>query len=178
MRVPGSPPRRLRTLAIAAAALLTAVVSLASPAAAASDTFAIHNNYAQGRCIAISGGFAVDLTCSSRADDQIWHWGAPNADGWQQLINNNGQCLAVQNGSTAYGASIKAGTCYGPSNPDQYWGYLSDPAEPLYIANYKASFDPSHDGLWVICVKDGSTANGAALRLGPATGNPDQFWHF
>jgi hypothetical protein len=76
---------------------------------AANGTFQIHNAGASGKCIGISYYIAGDWNCTTNPD-QTWHWGDANAYGWYQLVNGNGQCLAVAGGSDKAATAIWGGT--------------------------------------------------------------------
>ena len=132
--------------------------------------FQLHNVNASGKCIGISGGIAGDWTCTTNPD-QTWHWGPGNGIGWNQLINGNGQCLAVSGGSEAQGARILGYTCLGTA--DQYWW---ENTNDLHLYNYKAYADFPSSGGWVVGVNAASTAYGAPLILWPWNTSSDQEW--
>ena len=130
----------------------------------------LRNENAVGKCIGISGGFAGDWNCTTNPD-QTWHWGPGNSFGYDELINGNGQCLAVSAGSVSQGARILGYSCLGTS--DQYW-YRDPTSDSLY--NYNAVFNGSSTAD-VVGVSGASTANGAPLVLWRANGSADQKWY-
>jgi hypothetical protein len=129
----------------------------------------IVNQYT-GKCIGIANGVAGDWTCTHNAD-QTWHWGASVATGWYQLINGNGQCLAVDGGTIRQGSRILGFKCVGSA--DQYWWRYAGVGP---ISNYKGFSDP--DTAWVIGVGGGSTSNGAPVVLWPDDGSTNQLWNY
>ena len=156
-------------------AALKRPVSIAIPQSRAGvlGGFRIHNYNASGKCIGIANGLAGDWDCTSNPD-QDWHWGYPIAPGWRELVNGNGQCLAVNGASTSAGARILGYECV--KSEDQYWATEDSPvAGQSYLVNYKARFSRSATGR-IVGVAGASTANGAPLVLWPAEGHPDQFW--
>ena len=137
--------------------------------AAASGTFNIYNYNAFGKCIGIAHGTAGDFYCTTNPD-QTWHWGAANSTGWKELVNGNGQCLAVAGGSTSAGASIIGYSCI--KTADQYWALGSGFTQ---LFNYKGTFDTNGTG-WVVGVAGGSTSNGQRLVLWWEDGTDNQLW--
>ena len=132
-------------------------------------TFQIHNVRAAGKCIGISAGLAGDWNCTTNPD-QTWHWGPANSFGFNELINGNGQCLAVSGGSVSQGARILGYSCLGTS--DQYWltGIDDDLLNYNWVANVSAVAS-------VVGVGGASTANGAPLVLWSANTSTDQKWY-
>ena len=101
------PRRRPRPRTAAGTAATSAVVG-----------YQIRSVKAPGRCIGISNGLAGLWNCT-RNPDQSWHWSTAQSGVYKMLINGNGQCLAVNGGSTANGARILGYRCTGST--DQYW---------------------------------------------------------
>ncbi|MHC3469500.1 RICIN domain-containing protein [Streptomyces sp. 7R007] len=148
-----------------AGALFAATTAPAS-ADILSPTGANLHNYNSGRCIGISGGYAGDWTCTGNPD-QLWHVGSANSAGWHQVINGNGECLAVSGGSTSQGALVRTWACNGGA--DQYWASSQYSGDLYYLVNYKSGL--------IVGVQGGSTANGARLVLWEAQAHADQLWY-
>lgn len=136
-----------------------------------SGTFNIHNFNASGKCLGIDGtGLAGDWTCTSNKD-QRWHWGSEIGSGDRQLVNGNGQCLAVQNGNIFQGARLVAFTCLGSDHEDQYWavGQAVPGGTPIYN-------DVGFPQGWAVGVQGGSTGNGVPVVLWEPDGSNNQVW--
>jgi hypothetical protein len=168
------------TLAVGTAAL----TALPSPAMAATGTFNIVNPNS-GRCIGIdTSGYAGIWNCTSNPD-QTWHWqNFISARGltWAELENGNNMCLDLFGGKTSAGTRIIAVQCYGAASQD--WTMpVGSGTTVSYIYNLAAADanDPTgfvigSNGVAIVGVSGGSTANGAALVLWGPVNHPDQFW--
>jgi hypothetical protein len=148
-------------------------VTIPQPRVGVQAEFRIHNYNARGKCIGIANGLAGDWDCTSNPD-QTWHWGEANKEGWRELVNGEGKCLAVNGGSTDAGARILGYACVKSS--DQYWEFWSTPPWDGWstLMNYKGWIWGSSG--WAVGVAGGSTANGAALVLWSSEGHADQIW--
>lgn len=173
-------PRKVRfVILVVALAVAVAIFSFApfirTPHASAAtfiphtnSTFSLVNENA-AKCIGIdSSGYAGDWYCTTNPD-QTWHWG--DNETFSPLINGNGQCLGVQNGSTAQGAFIKGGTCNGAA--DQLWT-----ADMICVVNNNYFCLFNYNSGWVIGVQYGSPSNGAHLVQWINDGSPDQEWTY
>jgi hypothetical protein len=139
---------------------------------AATGTFQIHNANAGGKCIGISYYLAGDWNCTTNPD-QTWHWGNAIVPGWSELVNGNGQCLAVAGGSDKAATAIWGWNCVG--SPDQYWKFFPNGDGTGRIVNYHGWIDPDAEA-WVVGVWGGSTENGARLVLYWPDGTRNQDW--
>lgn len=141
-------------------AMQQGIAGTVSPAIVYGD---IENQNAPDKCIGISVGLAGDWYCTSNPD-QTWYWeyGKYDSNGllWANLVNGDGQCLAVAGGSTDAGAAIWGYTCV--RSLDQYW-LVDSPYNWAPLVNQKG-FE-SGTGNDVVGVAGGSTDNGARLVL-------------
>ncbi|MBY8345134.1 RICIN domain-containing protein [Streptomyces spinosirectus] len=159
------PWKSLLACLFMAGALFAATTTSASADILSTSAINVHN-YNSGRCMGISGGYAVDWTCTSNPD-QMWHLGSDNSAGWHQVINGKSECLAVSGGSTSQGARVRTWTCNGGA--DQYWVSAHYSGNLYYLENYKSGL--------IGGVQGGSTSNGASLVLWTPQGHADQLWY-
>lgn len=161
--------------AVAAALVLTPTTQASAfPRPGDPGEFRIHNYNARGKCIGIANGLAGDWDCTTNRD-QTWRWGDANAEGYHELVNGDGKCLAVNGGSTDAGARILGYECVKSS--DQYWEFWTNPWGWYELVNYKGWFLGGSGSGWIVGVAGASTANGAALVLWPSLNHPDQMWY-
>src|ERR1700683_2568704 len=140
------------SLACGLTPIVTAGAASAAPANSTPSTFDLVN-YISHDCLGISDGAAVQALCTESAD-QTWHWGSSyGSSTYQQLVNNNNQCLGIAGSSTAEGADVVASTC-NTSRLDQYWWTIYDGNGYSWFVNYNSGL--------VIGVLAGSTSPGAA----------------
>jgi Ricin-type beta-trefoil lectin domain-like len=162
---------RFAVAAVSAAGLsLGLAAGPAGAAPAATTTFKIYNDEAQ-ECIGIDSGAAGAWACSVDGADQTWHWGPASREGYYELVNGAGKCLATASNSAAEGVQIRAVSCAQNSTDpnDVFW--LTGPAPASgwhYLFNYNSGL--------VIGILGGSNANGAELVQWQALPHPDQYW--
>jgi hypothetical protein len=175
-----------RVCSLAGMALATALALSAMPAAPAAAavtpnvlTYTEYTNNAASqvgalRCIGIANGWAGLWDCTGR-NDQWWSpTGTPRWSGtwggyFYQYINQSGQCLGVDSGSTAAKARIRGFTCL-PAATDQYWSTALGGPHNIRFINFKSNL--------VIGTAGGSAANGTDLiqyAMLDST-HPDQYW--
>jgi hypothetical protein len=167
--------KRTRIALIAAALVTASVLAGAMPAsahnggsrpaaAAAVNKFSLSTDIdlaTYQRCLGInySNSTAGAWKCTY-ANDQLWHLGGQlGTSGYYQIVNDKGQCLGVQGGSTADGAQVVGWGCLGTSHQDQYWtiDFLYPSSSYLvYVFNYKSGY--------VLDLWNGSLANGAPIK--------------
>jgi hypothetical protein len=139
-----------RLIAALIAVLVTAGLGVVSAGTAAEahgtgTPFLIISYPDQQMCLGIAGGLhnspAVLWTCDDQAANQRWHIGDfdPSNPLFTQLINDNGDCLGVQGGSTTKGARIYGWQCLGPAAPNQYWHMRTGCGISTIIANFGGS---------------------------------------
>jgi hypothetical protein len=142
----------IATLMMSLACGLTPIVTTAT-ASAAPSTFDLVN-YISHYCLGISGGNAVQAPCTESAD-QTWHWGASyGSSTYEQLVNNNNQCLGIAGSSTTEGVDVVASAC-SATRLDQYWWTIYYGGGYSWFVNYNSGL--------VIGVLAGSTSPGAVI---------------
>src|ERR1700761_36798 len=149
--------RLLATMVMLSLMCALAPVLTAGAASAAPSTFDLVN-YVSHYCLGITGGAsdaaAIQWACTESAD-QTWHWGSQyGTSGYDQLINNNNQCLSIAGSSTAEGADVVTAAC-NLHRLDQYWSTIYYGGGYSWFVNYNSG--------QVIGVLGGSTAQGAAI---------------
>jgi Ricin-type beta-trefoil lectin domain len=164
-------PIRLLTKVLApVAAGAVALIGLGVPAASAATIAPLRNDNSH-LCLGIDANrYAVQWSCNGNAD-QLWHWANydPWKMGYQQVVNNAGQCLGVDGMSGSQGARVRGWSCNG--NMDQYWApaYYPQPDGSIAIKNL-------YSGM-VVAIYGASTAVGASVVQWPYQGHPDQRWY-
>jgi hypothetical protein len=156
----------------------TSAAAAAVPNAATATVYTEYTNNGAAqigalRCIGIANGWAGLWDCTGR-NDQYWaatgtpRWSPTWATNFYQMVNQSGQCLGVDAGSTASKARIRGWTCL-PDAPDQYWALFGGP-HTLRFINFKSNL--------VIGTAAGSVSNGTNLiqyDMLDST-HPDQYW--
>jgi hypothetical protein len=166
----------------ALAVAIALVLCLATPAEHALaqtvpvGTFKLVNYYSSW-CAGVASGEdntgAIQWGCTA-AVDQTWNLGAEDGTtGYYEVINGDGECLGVYNGSTAAGADVVGWQCLGTvTNPDldQYWAWVqSSESGFYYLKNLKSG--------QVLGVLNNSTSQGAQLVQWPDQNMPNnQLW--
>jgi len=165
--------RRLGVILATAGVLalsLTSVV-VASPSNAAPFTWSFENSAgAADLCLTSFGaydGYAKVWTCNS-SSNQHWHYGGLHG-AYAQIINGDGQCLGVSNGSNSAGAHVIMWSCNGADS--QYW---------LPENNFPGVIDfLNQNSQMVIELTCHCYANGSDLYQEPyyVFGSPWQLWY-
>jgi hypothetical protein len=118
------------TVALAIAAMLglslTSGAVVAAPANAADiETFQIQNIHIE-YCLTsngVSNSTAEVFSCNG-SSNQAWHWGSHYIGDYRKLINGDGQCLGIADGSQSAGAQAVVWACN--SSESQYWQAIQD----------------------------------------------------
>lgn len=149
----------------AVSAALVTVVGLA-PTASAAGGHSLKNGY--GYCLGSLNGDnrtgALTWSCNGNRD-QTWTFNPVGEDvlgNFYQIINGNGQCLGVLDGSTARGKNISVWDCNG--NPDQKW--------------YRSGAEITNRNSKMCLAGSGSFGKGASAIQWGCNGNKDQKWQW
>ncbi|MEV4140619.1 RICIN domain-containing protein [Dactylosporangium sp. NPDC049742] len=169
--------RLLLSLVVAVAVFGVAPVA---PAAAAPDppvtTGGNLRNAHTGKCLGVANGLAGSWTCT-KGRDQLWHQGNCPLEkpGYCQVVNGNGQCLAVDGGEVTEGRRVWGFPCSGTD--DQYWTALEMMAGQIVnFVNYRGTWQDGEPD-YVLAVYGRSMDNGAPVviwRYHPEF--PDHTW--
>jgi hypothetical protein len=167
--------RKLRAALAIAAMLglsLTSAAVMAAPANAAdSETFQIQNVHIE-YCLTSNGvknSIAEVFSCNG-SKNQTWHWGTHWVGDYRKLINGDGQCLSIGDGSKSAGAHAIVWACN--SKDAQYWEAVQDypiqPAFALVNLNSQLIIQVACD-----CTKEHAKVDQASEDI---WGSPNQHW--
>ena len=178
----------LRRLAPVVAALLLAMVGLASgstaaPGAAPAAAAALPATGGTYQLAVTKSGMCIDVPGAATADGTLLQqWGCTSGSPWQQftltdtgssryLIKNvnSGKCVGVPNSSTTSGVQLEQRTCSSTST-GQLWTLTASGTGTYQIVNAGSGLCASD--------KDASTASGNPVIQETCTANTNKQWAF
>ncbi|GAA3213981.1 RICIN domain-containing protein [Dactylosporangium siamense] len=147
-------------------------VAVVSPLTTLNGNGRILNDHS-GRCVGIGAGLAGIWECTTETD-QTWKFDTGNCRlGSCTIVNDLGECLAVNGGNISNGQRILGFHCSG--SDDQYWSYFTIDGNRENFINLKGT--KTHNGdYYVLAVDSIRTDNGAPVVLWKWNGSLDQHW--